>query len=178
VLRQRSSDVTEIDGRLAALCQDMFVTMYQAEGAGLAAPQIGVQKRFMVYDLGAGDGPQVLINPVITESDGECEFYEGCLSVPGLRFDILRPSRVNLTGVGLYETEVEFEADEWFARLLQHELDHLNGVLLIDHLDEDQRRAAKKALRKMSMEGTRAAAGALGEIDDSTRSKFGLFRSR
>jgi peptide deformylase len=178
VLRQRASDVTEIDGRLAALCQDMYVTMYEAQGAGLAAPQVGVQKRFMVYDLGAGDGPQVLINPVITESDGECEFYEGCLSVPGLRFDIVRPSTVNITGLNLDEHEVEFEADDFLGRLMQHELDHLNGILLIDHLDEDQRRSAKKALRKIAMEAPSGVAGLGAELASPAKPKFGLFRSR
>jgi peptide deformylase len=178
VLRQRASDVTDIDGRLAALCQDMYLTMYEAQGAGLAAPQVGIQKRFMVYDLGAGDGPQVLINPVITESSGECEFYEGCLSLPGLRFDILRPSSVNVTGLNLEEQEVEFEADDFLGRLMQHELDHLNGVLLIDHLDEDQRRAAKKSLRKLSMGSSESVEGIDAELGLTTRPKFGLFRSR
>ncbi len=177
VLRQRASEVTEIDGRLAALCEDMYVTMYEAQGAGLAAPQVGIQKRFMVYDLGAGDGPQVLINPVITESGGDCEFNEGCLSVPGLRFDIVRPSNVNVTGLNLEGREVEFEADDFLARLMQHELDHLNGVLLIDHLDDDQRRDAKKSLRKMSMSAPGAVEVLEADLGVSTKPKFGLFRS-
>ncbi|MEX0768980.1 MAG: peptide deformylase [Microthrixaceae bacterium] len=178
VLRQRASEVTEIDGRLAALCQVMYRTMYEAQGAGLAAPQVGIQKRFMVYDLGAGDGPQVLINPVITESGGECEFNEGCLSVPGLRFDILRPSNVNVTGLNLEGAEVEFEADEFLARLMQHELDHLNGVLLIDHLDDNQRKVAKKALRLLAMNGSSAIEDSDPDSERNSKLKFGLFRSR
>lgn len=151
VLRQRADEVTDIDGSLAALCEDMAQTMYEAPGIGLAAPQVGVQKRFFVYDMGAGDGAQVLINPEITESDGEWEFYEGCLSVPDMAFDIVRPKMVHITGFDLDGNEVSIEADELLARLFQHELDHLDGVLLLDHLDADQRKAAKKELRKRAM---------------------------
>ena len=154
VLRQRAEEVTDIDGRLAKLCDDMLETMYEAPGVGLAAPQVGVQKRFFVYDLGAGDGGQVLINPVITESEGEWEFHEGCLSVPGMSFDIVRPKQIHVTGVDLDGNEVDFEADEYFARVIQHELDHLDGVLLLERLDDEQRKAAKRALRERAMEGT------------------------
>jgi peptide deformylase len=151
VLRQRADEVTDIDERLVKLAEDMLDTMYDAPGLGLAAPQVGVQKRFFVYDLGAGDGGQVLINPVITESAGELEYHEGCLSVPGMSFDIVRPKQVHVTGVDLDGNEVQFEADELFARLLQHELDHLDGVLLLEHLDDEQRRAAKRAIREQVM---------------------------
>lgn len=151
VLRQRAEEVTDIDGRLVRLCEDMLETMYEAPGLGLAAPQVGVQKRFFVYDLGAGDGGQVLINPTITESDGEWEYYEGCLSVPGLGFDIVRPKQVHITGVDLDGNEVSIEADELLARLFQHELDHLDGVLLLDHLDDEQRKEAKRTLRRRAM---------------------------
>lgn len=152
VLRQRAEDVTDIDERLVRLCDDMLATMYDAPGLGLAAPQVGIQKRFFVYDLGAGDGGQVLINPVISESDGEWEFHEGCLSVPGLSFDIVRPRRVHVSGVDLDGREVDFEADELFSRLIQHELDHLDGVLLLERLDDEQRREAKRQLRQRVME--------------------------
>lgn len=150
VLRQRAEEVTEIDGRLVKLCEDMLETMYEAPGLGLAAPQVGVQKRFFVYDI--GDGPDVLINPVVSESDGEWEYHEGCLSVPGMSFEIVRPKQVSVTGVDLEGNEVAFEADELFARLIQHELDHLDGVLLLDHLDDEQRREAKRTLRERAMD--------------------------
>ncbi len=153
VLRQRADDVTDIDERLVRLCDDMLETMYDAPGLGLAAPQVGVQKRFFVYDLGVGDGAQVLINPVVTESDGEWEFYEGCLSVPGMHFDIVRPNQIHVPGIDLVGFEVSFEADELLSRLIQHELDHLDGVLLLEHLDDDQRKAAKKVLRERVMAG-------------------------
>lgn len=151
VLRERTTEVTEIDGRLAKLAEDMLETMYEAPGVGLAAPQVGVQKRFFVYDLGLGDGPAVLINPVITETDGEWEYLEGCLSVPGLHFDIVRPRTLHVTGLDLDGHDVSFEADEILARLVQHELDHLDGVLLLEHLDDDQRKEAKRAVRQMQM---------------------------
>jgi peptide deformylase len=155
VLRQRAHEVDEIDGRLVKLAEDMFETMYDAPGIGLAAPQIGVQKRFFVYDLGV-DGPRVLINPVVAESDGEWEFFEGCLSVPGLHFDIVRPKRIHVTGLDIDGNEVSFEADELLSRLIQHEMDHLDGVLLLEHLDEAQRKDAKRAVRELQM----AAGGA------------------
>jgi peptide deformylase len=151
VLRQRAEEVDDIDGRLVKLAEDMLATMYEAPGLGLAAPQVGVQKRFFVYDLGAGDGGQVLINPVVSESDGEWEYHEGCLSVPDMSFDIVRPKRIHVRGVDLDGNEVDFEADELFARLVQHELDHLDGILLLERLDEDQRRAAKRQLRERAM---------------------------
>ena len=159
VLRQRAEDVTDIDGRLVKLCDDMLETMYEAPGVGLAAPQVGVQKRFFVYDLGAGDGGQVLINPVVTETSGEWEFHEGCLSVPGMSFDIVRPKQIHVTGLDLDGNDVSFEADEFFARVVQHELDHLDGVLLLERLDEDQRRDAKRALRERAMAGDELPSG-------------------
>lgn len=170
VLRQRADEVTDIDARLVKLCEDMLETMYEAPGLGLAAPQVGVQKRFFVYDV--GDGPAVLINPVITESDGEWEYLEGCLSVPGMSFEIVRPKRVAVSGIDLDGNEVTFEADELLARLFQHELDHLDGVLLLDHLDDEQRREAKRLLRERVMSNPVATAGAAAD------GKRSLFRFR
>jgi len=149
VLREKASEVTDIDGALVKLVDDMFVTMYEAPGLGLAAPQVGVKKRFFVYDI--DDDPRVLINPRITGSDGEWWYQEGCLSIPGQAFEICRPKQVEVTGVDLDGNEVSFEADELLARLLQHELDHLDGVLLLEHLDEEQLKEAKRAIREMHM---------------------------
>ncbi|HCV33283.1 MAG TPA: peptide deformylase, partial [Acidimicrobiaceae bacterium] len=89
VLRTVAADVTDVDGSLVSLVESMFTTMYEAAGIGLAAPQVGVQRRFFVYDHGAGTG--VVLNPRIVESDGEWAFDEGCLSVPGLSWEIIRP---------------------------------------------------------------------------------------
>ena len=133
VLRQRASEVENIDATLVRLAEDMITTMHAAPGVGLAAPQVGVQKRLFVYDI--GDGADVLVNPVIDESRGEWTFEEGCLSVPELSWPIVRPKEVHLTGLDLDGNEVSLEADELLARLFQHELDHLDGKLYIDYLD-------------------------------------------
>tara|TARA_B100001964_G_scaffold89134_1_gene100180 strand:- start:5809 stop:6345 length:537 start_codon:yes stop_codon:yes gene_type:complete len=152
VLRKPATEVTELTGALARLADDMVATMYEAPGLGLAAPQVGVQKRFFVYDL--GEGPGTIVNPTIRESDGEWLFEEGCLSVPGLSWEILRPKTIHLVGIDLNGNDVSIEADELEARLFQHELDHLDGVLLVDHLDEGQARDARRALRELALSGS------------------------
>lgn len=151
VLKQRAADVADIDGRLVGLVDDMFGIMYGAPGIGLAAPQIGVQKRLFVYDH--DDRPGVLINPEIKESDGEWTYNEGCLSIPGVYFEIVRPRRVLVTGIDLDGNDIELEVDDLEARLFQHELDHLEGVLMTEHLTEAQRKAAKKTLRELMLNG-------------------------
>jgi len=93
----------------------------------------------------------VILNPRIMESDGEWAYEEGCLSVPGLFWEIVRPKRIHLVGRDLDGNEVSIEADEVEARLFQHEIDHLDGILLIDHLDDDRRREARRTLREMTM---------------------------
>ncbi|MFP4511405.1 MAG: peptide deformylase [Acidimicrobiales bacterium] len=162
VLRRVADEVTDIDGRLVRLAEDMLTTMYGAPGLGLAAPQIGVGKRVFVYDI--GEGPEVLINPTIADSDGEWLYEEGCLSVPGHTFEIVRPKQVHLTGIDLDGDEVSLEADELLARLFQHELDHLDGILMLERLDDDERSRALRALR----EDTLAAA------DEQARPAGGL----
>src|ERR671919_1898842 len=97
VLRQRAAEVSNIDGRLVKLADDMIVTMYEAPGVGLAAPQVGVEKRLFVYDV--GDGPRTIVNPEIVESDGEWPYEEGWLSVPGLSWEIVRAKQVHLRGL-------------------------------------------------------------------------------
>ena len=145
VLRQRTLEVREVDGALVRLAQDMIETMYEAPGVGLAANQIGVERRLFVYDI--GDGPGVVINPTIVESDGEWLYNEGCLSIPDLSWPTLRPKAVRLRGVGLDGEEIDVEADELLARCFQHEVDHLDGVLLVERLDPDQRKEALRILR-------------------------------
>ena len=151
VLKQRAAEVNSVDGALVRLVDDMVQTMYEAPGIGLAAPQVGVQKRLFVYDLNDGRGAQTIVNPTISGHRGEWEFEEGCLSVPGLYFPIVRPKEVHLTGYDLDGNEVSIEADELLARLFQHELDHLDGKLLLEHLDADQRKAALRALRNRDL---------------------------
>jgi peptide deformylase len=152
VLRQKARDVTDIDGALVRLVDDMLETMYEAPGVGLAAPQVGVQKRLFVWDL--GDGPQAIVNPEIVESDGEWVFEEGCLSVPGLSWEIVRPKTVHVVGHDLDGNEMSFEADEVEARMFQHELDHLDGTLLVERLDEETRKAALKIIREAQLRTT------------------------
>lgn len=163
VLRQRAAEVEEVDGRLVRLVEDMIETMYGAPGAGLAAPQVGVERRLFVYDVGDGEGAKAIVNPVISEARGEWEFEEGCLSVPGLHWTIVRPKEVHLTGYDLDGNEVSLEADEYLARVLQHELDHLDGVLLLERLDADTRKQAMRALRSRSLAGGAEAGVAAGK---------------
>lgn len=164
VLKQVANEVADIDGALVQLIDDMLETMYEEPGLGLAAPQVGVKKRIFVYDLFAGEDPRVLINPVIEESDGEWAYDEGCLSVRGLSWNIVRPKQVFITGRDLDGNEVKIEADELEARLFQHEMDHLNGILLVEHLDDEQKRDAKRILRQRADAGDNTAAAMGSEL--------------
>jgi len=152
VLRQRSREVTELDGDLARLVDTMMETMHDAQGVGLAAPQVGVQKRLYTYDV-VGDEPGVLINPEIVDTRDEWTYEEGCLSIPGLHFDIVRPKVVTVRGLDLDGREVVLEGDEVMGRLIQHEIDHLDGVLLLERLDPDRRREALRELRTRAFDG-------------------------
>jgi peptide deformylase len=145
VLRQRATEIDKVDDKLIKLAEDMIETMYAAPGVGLAAPQVGVERRLFVYD--AGDGPYAIINPEIVEASGEWMYEEGCLSVPELSWPIVRPNQVHLRGFDLDGNAVDIEAEEFLGRVLQHEVDHLDGVLLIEHLDADQHKEAMRVLR-------------------------------
>jgi len=146
-LTQRSAEVADLDGTLARLVDDMIETMHDAHGLGLAAPQVGVQKRLFVYQLEDRE-PVAIVNPTIVESRGEWEYEEGCLSIPGLYFPIVRPKEIHLTGWDIDGNEVSIEADELEARCFQHELDHLDGRLLLTLLDKGQRKEAMRELRR------------------------------
>ena len=136
----------DIDAAVASLVDSMIETMYDAPGTGLAANQVGVQRRIFVYDV--GDGPRAVINPRIIESDGEWAYDEGCLSVPGLSWEIVRPNAVHLVGLDLDGNDISIEASELEGRVFQHELDHLDGILLVEHLNEDQRKEALQDLAR------------------------------
>jgi peptide deformylase len=151
VLRTRAAEVAEIDGKVATLAQGMTTALHEAGGLAVAAPQVGVLRRLFVYEMPEEEIPRVIINPVISESRGEWLYDEGCLSVPGLSWEIVRPKEVHLTGFDLDGNEVSFEADELLARMFQHELDHLDGVLLLEHLDPEQRKEAKRAVRELQL---------------------------
>jgi peptide deformylase len=148
VLKSKAAPVTDIDGKLVRLVDDMFDTLYESElGIALAAPQIGVQKQVFVWDL--DERPMVVFNPEIVESSGEWVYDEGCLSIPGLYVEMVRPKQVLMRGIGLDGEPVEIEADELEARLYQHELDHLNGVLMFDRMTPDQRKEALSEYRRL-----------------------------
>lgn len=148
VLKAEAAPVTEIDGKVARLVDDMFDVLYTSEsGIGLAAPQIGVQKQIFVWDM--DDQPMVVINPEIVESSGEWVYDEGCLSIPGLYVEILRPNHVLMRGLDLDGNTVEIEADELAGRLFQHELDHLHGVLMFDRMTPEQRKEALAEYRRI-----------------------------
>ena len=137
VLRAHAKEVTEITPRIRELIEDMFDTMYEANGVGLAAPQVGIRKRIVVVDV-TGEDPVVLINPVILQADGEQTGYEGCLSVPGKTGIVTRANHVI---VEAYDTDMKkfrIEAEELMARALQHEIDHLDGVMYVDKVKEGE----------------------------------------
>jgi peptide deformylase len=160
VLRMRAREVTEIDGRLARVVDAMIETMHRVVGGGLAAPQVGIPQRFFTY-LGDDDVPDVLINPEIVDSSGEMVFEEGCISLPGLRLEVVRPEFVTVRGLDLDGEEVVYEAgSDYFGRMLMHEIDHLDGVLAIDRLEPEARAAALRELRRR--EALSAAPGADG----------------
>src|SRR4029077_6020551 len=117
------------------------------EGIGLAAPQVGVRKRIFTYDLHEGDGPDVVINPEIVERNGEVLSIEGCLSVPGYRFEVVRSERVTMRGLDLDGNEVVLEGDDLLARMVQHEIDHLDVLFLLDRVEPEVRREALRDMR-------------------------------
>jgi peptide deformylase len=145
VLHTRAQEVTIFDDELRALVADMYDTMDKAPGVGLAAPQIGVPLRIFVYDYADDEGNErrgVIINPTLTiskvadEPADEDTEVEGCLSVPGERFPLKRAEFATVTGFDLDQNPVHIEADGWFARIFQHEFDHLDGTLYVDRLAE------------------------------------------
>jgi peptide deformylase len=138
VLRQKSKRVRSIDGSIRKLAEDMIETMHAASGVGLAAPQVGVSLRVIVIGMPEEDD-FVLVNPEIVRRAGERLVTEGCLSVPGYYGEIKRSRRVTVKGKDLDGKEVRIRAEELLAQALEHEIDHLNGVLYIDHLESSDK---------------------------------------
>ena len=135
ILRKHSRKVTKFDRRLAVLLDDMAATMYEADGVGLAAPQVGILKRAVVIDV--GEGLIELVNPEITWTEGEVVSTEGCLSVPGRRGTVARPEKVRVSAQDRKGNPIEVEGEGLLAVCLCHELDHLDGVLYVDKMIED-----------------------------------------
>jgi peptide deformylase len=152
VLHQRAEPVTRFDQELVRLLEDMAETMYSAQGVGLAAPQIGVSQRIFVIDVAAGDDApsdfRVFINPEILERTGSVSFSEGCLSLPGLREELGRAEHVRVRAQDARGEPFELAADGLLAIAIQHEDDHINGKLIIDHLSPLRKRLAHRAIIK------------------------------
>ncbi len=136
ILRQKAKEVTKITKRQRILIRDMLETMYNANGVGLAAPQIGISDRLVVIDV--GEGPIVLFNPEITLCEGENKDVEGCLSIPGRNEYIVRAQKVSVSYVNLEGKRVTVTGEGLLARALQHEIDHLDGILFIDYLPKEK----------------------------------------
>ena len=130
ILKKQAKEVTEMTPKIEELIDDMFETMYDANGCGLAAPQVGIRKRIVVIDC--GDQPLVLINPEILETSGEQTGHEGCLSVPGKVGIVTRPNYAKVKALDENMDEIIVEGTELLARCLCHEIDHLNGIMYVD----------------------------------------------
>jgi peptide deformylase len=153
VLNRVALPVENITGEEVRLVEDMVHAMYRAPGVGLAAPQVGESKRIMVTDASAGekkDNLLVILNPEIVESDGEQLEEEGCLSIPGFSERVLRPKRVVIKGVDLEGRDLVLEGTDLLARAFCHELDHLNGVLFLEHLSFLKRDLIRRRIRKLA----------------------------
>lgn len=148
-LRAVSADVTEFNDELQTLIDDMFDTMYEARGVGLAAPQIGINLQLSVIDVKGDKTEQtVIINPKVVESEGEEVFQEGCLSVPGAYDKVKRARWVKVKALDRHGNPFEIEGDGLLGECLQHEIDHLNGKLFVDLLSPLKRQIARKKLEK------------------------------
>jgi len=151
VLRKRAKVVKEVGGKLIETADAMFEIMRENSGIGLAGPQIGLSKRLLVLDIRQDDLPNyVMINPRITRREGSVDAEEGCLSLPDVFGDINRAERVEVAYIDRDGEEQTLEAEGMLARAIQHEIDHLNGVLFIDRLNKAQRRGVEQALRELS----------------------------
>ncbi len=148
VLRRRAEPVREVTPQIRETLRDMIDTMYREVGVGLAAPQIGVSLQLMVVDDEKGRGPRCLVNPEIVDQGGRVVAEEGCLSIPGIFAPVARAEWVRLEAQDEEGRPVTVEARGLFARVIQHEMDHLDGVLFIDRLDPVQRDRIKRGIRK------------------------------
>ncbi|WP_206811809.1 peptide deformylase [Paradesulfitobacterium ferrireducens] len=137
VLREKALEVKTVNTNIRKLLDNMLDTMYAADGVGLAAPQIGVSKRVIVVDV--GHGPIELVNPVILEQYGEATDSEGCLSIPGVTGEVTRAARVRVQGLNRQGVLTEIQGEGLLARALQHEIDHLEGVLFVDRASKTQK---------------------------------------
>ena len=150
VLRETSKTVEAVSGDIKSLIDDMTETMHAFRGIGLAAIQIGVPKRVIVIDV--GEGLVALVNPAICKEEGEIQMEEGCLCLPGVLVDVKRSEHVTVKGLDAKGEEVIIEAEGLFARALQHEVEHLDGILIVDKVSRIKRELLTSALRKLAKE--------------------------
>jgi peptide deformylase len=153
VLREKCPPVERFDDELRDLAADMVETMHAAPGVGLAAPQVGALFRLALVDLSVGKDPEellVLVNPEVLGEEGRATEVEGCLSIPDLTDKVERPERIRLRAHDLQGRPFELDADDWLARAVLHEIDHLDGVLFVDRLRGLRKERARRALKKMA----------------------------
>ena len=156
VLEKPGATIKKFDEELEALAEDMFVSMYAAQGVGLAAPQIGKSIRLAVVDVTTGKNPEakiVLVNPEIIHAEGEAREEEGCLSIPGFRGYVIRPQFVTVRAQNLKGETFEIRGENLLARAFCHEIDHLNGILFLQHLSMLKRDLIKRKIKKLRKEG-------------------------
>jgi len=156
VLEKPSATIKKFDADLAELVDDMFASMYAANGVGLAAPQIGKSIRLTVIDVSAGKNPEakiVLANPEIIHAEGEVREEEGCLSIPGFRGYVVRPQFVTVKAQDIKGEKFELRGENLLARAFCHEIDHLNGILFLQHLGMLKRDIIKRKIKKLRKEG-------------------------
>jgi len=156
VLESPAKQVEKFDEEFAKLCEDMFESMYVAQGVGLAAPQIGLSKKLAVIDVSVGKNPEaklVLANPEIIHVEGDQREEEGCLSLPGFRGSVLRPAYVTVRAQNVKGETFEMRGEGLLARAFCHEIDHLNGILFIQHLSMLKRDLIKRRIRKLRKTG-------------------------
>jgi peptide deformylase len=156
ILEKPTAPVKQFDTELAQLAEDMFASMYAAQGVGLAAPQIGLHLRMAVVDVTGGKNPEaklVLANPEIIHAEGEKREEEGCLSIPGFRGYVLRPQFVTVRAQNAKGESFEIRGEDLLARAFCHEIDHLNGILFIQHLSMLKRDLIKRKIKKLRKQG-------------------------
>ena len=153
VLRKRAQEITKVDEKIRKLASGMLDMLKDAGGMGLAANQVGEELRILVVDRSRfqlEDSPLIVINSVIVDSYGEQTEEEGCLSLPGIYADVTRPLELTVRGIDIDEKEIVIEAKGILSRVLAHEIDHLDGILFVDHLSSIKRRLLSKKLKKLS----------------------------
>ena len=156
VLEKPGATITKFDAALEELAEDMFATMYAAQGVGLAAPQIGKSIRIAVVDVTGGKNPEakiVLVNPQITHAEGEKREEEGCLSIPGFRGYVVRPQFVTVKAQNAKGETFEIRGEDLVARAFCHEIDHLNGILFLAHLGMLKRDLIRRKIKKLRKQG-------------------------